>query len=403
MSNILNPTALESLRQREREAAEDYAAWQIAQKEWEKAGANPNDPKFEAVLRLKDAYELTAYRTEELQRQMGLYRGSMLPIPGDGFDASDKLVSFFQENKDRMGPSGGKTIPSLIELALSQPASGFQAALDGGNLGVKGRPVQLFSELPRRPLSILDLIPLAGTLDELAGTVLEYFKVTTRTNLAAAVAKLGAKPESVLTVSRESTTLFKYAHISEQVPQEFLVGQSGGALKSFIETDMAMSVMEAFETACISGGGTTTVDGITHVSGTLTQPSSGDPLVDIRRAVTQLNLANIAADAIVLHPNDAETIDLQIDGDGNYYLGGPLGENPTRLWRIPVFVSTGLTEGTAIVGAFRDGMVRWSGISQVEWVRLNDDAKYNAYRLVAEAGAGAAVVRPGNFVKVTIP
>jgi hypothetical protein len=42
------------------------------------------------------------------------------------------------------------------------------------------------------------------------------------------------------------------------------------------------------------------------------------------------------------------------------------------------------------------------GLSMVQWGQINTDFQYNNHRLVAEAGAAAAVTRPANFCLITI-
>jgi len=58
-------------------------------------------------------------------------------------------------------------------------------------------------------------------------------------------------------------------------------------------------------------------------------------------------------DAIVAHPNDWEPIRLTRTIDGIYILGSPTDVGPRILWGLPVTVTTSITEGTGLVGAFK--------------------------------------------------
>ncbi|HML99065.1 MAG TPA: phage major capsid protein [Tepidiformaceae bacterium] len=404
------------LRAAEREAAEAYAAVDGILKEMAGFDGNPlADAKLNARLEAAQReHAAAAARADQLRQQLarGLPAGAVagadflgpgrgLPGGGSGSGAARELAEHFAQNPEAANaPSGAKVVSSLIETALARPVhDGYRAALDGGNLGAFTLNATTWADLPRRRLSVLDLIPVAGAVEGLGGEKVQYFKTTVRTNNAATVAALAEKPESVLTITREETTMWTYAHISEQVPLQFLMTPSG--LQQFLEQDMAASVLEAHEADILAGTGTTEVDGILSVAGTLTQPSTGDPLGDIRRGLTQLNNVNIVPDALVLNPADAERLDLETDAEGQYHTGGPLSESSPRLWRTPIVVTTGLPAGTAILGNFALGAIRWTGLSRLEWGRINTDLRYNAVRLVAEVAASAAVTRPGAFVKVS--
>ncbi len=387
----LHPQGNRGVRRQTRADSKLWARFEAAEQEFGAASAKVDG------MKLKLGHEIAArggqLGNSEFSGQLAIHNGAS--------GAAKELADYLAANPEAANaPSGAKVVSSLIESALSRPVNdGFRAALDGGSLGARTYNAADWVDLPRRRLSVLDLIPIGGEVQGLGGEKLQYFKTTVRTNNAATVAALAEKPESVLTVSREETDLWTYAHISEQVPLQFLYAASG--LQEYIEQDMGMSVLEAHEADILSGTGTTEIDGITNVAGTLTQASTGDPFRDIRKGLTQLQNANIIPDALVLNPTDAERLDLETDAEGQYHMGGPLAEAAPRLWRVPIIVTTGLTAGTAILGNFRLGAVRWVGVSRIEWGRINTDFQYNALRLVAEVGASAAVCRPGAFVKVS--
>lgn len=422
MSNTAaSKVTLDQIRETEKTAGELWAALEKKRGHLLKAGIDVFDPANRAqaddLLDLQASFDSASRHADVLKRQYGAQNGFELgsaeAFKAAGFGAvapgmraplepaNFAFSEFCRTSPEAIAqPSGSATVGNLVNLALSRPHGGFRAALDGGSLGVATMAPSVWSDLPRRALSVLDLVPVVGEVQDLGGAKLQYFKTTVRTNNAAVTAALAEKPSSVLTVKREETEMFTYAHISEQVPQQYLLAADG--LGRYLELDMAASVTEAFEADCLSGNGSSKPDGITNVSGTLTQASSGDQVADVRKGITQLQTANVVADAVVVNPSDLETLDLSSDADGQYYLGGPLGDDTPRLWRLPVIASTGLSSGTAIVGGFRTGAVRWNGISRIEWGRINTDFQYNALRLVAEAGLGFAVCRPGNFCLVTI-
>lgn len=362
---------------------------------------------FTAFLAHETQYQNAA---ENYRRSLGgsNVAGALFPgdIGGRGTAPTSGLTATLRDNPElARQPQGAIKTPNIIEAALARP-TGFGMAIDGGSLGARRVQPSFIADMPRRRLSILDYIPKGPDVDDLGGTVLEYFRVDTRTNAAAVVAAGAEKPESALTVSRQNTSLYKYAHISEAIPQEFLIGKAatwgGTGLQSFVEVDMAMSVMESFETDCLSGDGSGKPDGITHIANTGATASTGDPIADIRRAIGSLEAQNIAPDLIVVSIEDSQKLDLETDGQGRYHLGGPLDPEGSRIWRLPVVPTTGLAEGEAVVGAFGIGCVRWMGYSLLSWGTINDDHQHNQLRLVAEAGCGFAVVRPACFNIVAI-
>jgi len=370
----------------------------------------------EEAARLAEEHMVIAAEVADLKRSLGLAAPpldangrSPLPVPGGSGRSGTRIAEIFRDNPQLpQQPTGAVRLgQNLVDVALGRPAGGgYQAAVAGSGMGTRVFPPEVAVGLPRRRLSVIDRIPLAGEIDALGSVTIEFFRVTARTNLAAVVDPLGEKPASVFTLERANTTLRKYATLSEQVATEYLVGNAvtwgSTGLQDLLENDLAQDVLEAFEADCLSGDGSGKPDGLTHISGTSSTASTGDPIADLRTGIATLQAASVEPDAIVVNTADLRKLDLEQTGDGSYLLGGPTSDGPSRVWRTPIIASNGLTAGTAIVGSFATGMLRWSGISMLSWGPVGDDFKYNALRLVAEAGLAAAVVRPSAFNLVTI-
>lgn len=74
----------------------------------------------------------------------------------------------------------------------------------------------------------------------------------------------------------------------------------------------------------------------------------------LRRAITQLQLANYFPTGIILHPSDWEEIDLNKDTQLRYILAGsPQGVNSRTLWGVPVMVSNEMVSTEFLIGDFR--------------------------------------------------
>lgn len=123
--------------------------------------------------------------------------------------------------------------------------------------------------------------------------------------------------------------------------------------------------------------------------------------------------SRLRADAIVLNPTDYQTLLLAKDGNLQYLLGGPAyapygnsGYNDSvPIWGLRVIQSTGVSAGTALVGAFRTGSSvvtkRGSGL-RVEVSNSNeDDFVHNLVTVRIEERLVGLVRQPSAFVKIT--
>ncbi len=130
---------------------------------------------------------------------------------------------------------------------------------------------------------------------------------------------------------------------------------------------------------------------------------------DIADAILQAAMdvqaqTGFAADAIAMNPADWYTLRVGKYNNGTYYGGGYFGEQSIpNLWGIPVCVSSSITSGTVVVGAFKTcaSVVTNGGVS-VEAVNTNeDDFVKNLMTIRAEERLALAVRRPAGFKKLT--
>ena len=110
------------------------------------------------------------------------------------------------------------------------------------------------------------------------------------------------------------------------------------------------------------------------------------------------------ADAIAMNPADWYILRTGKYNNGTYYGGGYFGaQDIPNIWGIPVCVSSSVTSGTVIVGAFKTcaSVVTNGGVS-VEAVNTNeDDFVKNLMTIRAEERLALAVRRPTGFKKLT--
>ena len=114
--------------------------------------------------------------------------------------------------------------------------------------------------------------------------------------------------------------------------------------------------------------------------------------------------SGFAADAIVINPADWYSLRVAKDGEARYYGGGFFGaQNIPNLWGIPVCVTTAVSAGTIIVGAFKTcGSVVQSGGIGIDATNTDqDDFVKNLMTIRAEERLALAVRRPKGFKIIT--
>ncbi len=137
-----------------------------------------------------------------------------------------------------------------------------------------------------------------------------------------------------------------------------------------------------------------------------TAASTATAIADlILDAAMDVQLASgFAADAIMINPADWYSLRIAKDGESRYYGGGFFGAQSTPdLWGIPVCVTTAVTAGKIVVGAFKAcGSVVQNGGVGVEATNTNeDDFVKNLMTIRAEERLALAVRRPAGFKVLT--
>ena len=266
---------------------------------------------------------------------------------------------------------------------------------------------------PMRTRRVRDLFPVRTT----TAAVIEYFRMTGFTNMAAAVpersgspAVFASKPQSSFTFLGEQAPVRTLAHW-EAAHRNVLADEP--QLRSIIDNELMYGLRLEEDDQILNGDGSgENLTGVLQTSGIQTYDwSSGatTPVPDskadaIRRAATLAFLAYYEPTGVVLHPNDWEDIELSKDENGQYLVAVSvaLGGQP-RLWRMPVVDTPAITEGTALVGAFGTGAQLYD--REQASIRISEQhADFfvrNAIVILAEQRLALAVKRPEAFVAVT--
>lgn len=322
---------------------------------------------------------------------------------GQSFVESPQYKTMVQNGLDRSQPHNVKA----QYVGSGSDVSGTDGEY-GGHLVVVDRMRQVFDKAPLRPRRVLDIIGKNTTNSDRV----EYAVITTKTNNAATVPErnaggtdFGTKPQSELKFDLVEETVRTVAHwipVSRQALQD--APQLRGLINTFLGDGLELKV----EDLLISGTGTNEIKGILNYAiQERVHASSGrgfsanDNIIDsLRRAITDINVSFYRADTILLHPYQAETIDLLKDEDKNYMtVFDPLQQ---RLLRLPVVETQALSDGTAIVGNFAQGCMFWDRLmTEIRIGEPNDFFIKNAVAVLAELRCAFGVIWEDMFEKVT--
>ena len=299
------------------------------------------------------------------------------------------------------GYTPGTGRPKAVVTGASATSGG--ALVDSDFLGLVDEGTH------ERPLTVLDVLTRGQTDSD----TVEYVRVTSATNNAAPVPEAstagaipdpdsentaGVKPESALALARISTPVVTIAH---WIPATKRALSDAGQVRTLIDAFLRYGLFEELEDQIVNGDGSgENFTGILNTSGVQSQAWDTDILTTTRKAKTKVRLVGrSAANAYMLHPNDAETLDLLKDNEGRFYFGGPADDGIQRLWRLPVVESEAVPEGTGIVADWRRAVL-WDR-EQAAVSATDSHADFfirNLVAILAELRAAFGITRPTAFV-----
>lgn len=261
---------------------------------------------------------------------------------------------------------------------------------------------------PDIPLLVADLLDNQTS----SGQTLEYVRDTSGPatapaagwNAAAVVAEGQNKPQSDFSFELVSTSMKTVAHwvaITRQAADD------EGQLTGYINGRLTYGLRYVLDGQILNGNGTTEVQGIRTTAGIGTyQPGVGNTegkLIALRRARTVAELAMYPPDAVILHPEDWEDIELDQDDQGQFrVVPNVQGSAVMRLWGLTVVSTVAMTAGRALIGGFKMGATLWTrqGITLLATDSHADFFIANTLVLLAEMRANVAVHTPKAFVDV---
>ena len=345
--------------------------------------------------------QISQFQTEQGERQAhtisnGADSNRRVLSLGDQFVASDVYKNDIKGKKRMRGWTSGEI---ELEGGIRAATLTTDSASGGDLITPNYRPG--ITEILFQRLTVADLLA-SGTTDS---PTIYYMKETTATNAAATVAEGAAKPESTLVFDAVTDSLKK---IATWLPVSDEMLDDVAQIRSYIDQRLRFFIEQQEEAQLLNGDGTgTNLTGLRNRVGLATDVARGtDSNADaiFKQIMAITTTAFVMPDGIIMHPTNWQAVALLKDTTGAYLGAGPFGAPQTpRLWGLPVVVTTAITAGVALVGAFKMGaqVFRNGGIT-VE--SSNSHASYfttNLTAIRAEERVALAVYRPGAFGEVT--
>lgn len=317
----------------------------------------------------------------------------------------------------RVPDSGGLVSPPVAMPALLKSLLGRKELITGLSDASAGGFVEtdytrLLAEIGRHPLVLRDLIDVRTTTSDLVHFVRQTVQVTQATTVpeanvteySGATGEIsGEKPEGILRWTPVTTPV---KTIAVWIPATRRALSDVAQLRGLIDSELRADCDEELESQMMTGNNIgENFQGVLNTPGVLTQAFNTDMLVTIRQAKTTLAVTGRERmpTGIVMHPNDAEALDLLRDGNNNFYFGGPIDGGVQRVWRVPVIESVFMTEGQSVMGNWRRATL-WD--REDSTIRVSDSHEdffiRNMIAILCELRAAWALIRPPSFIIIDL-
>ena len=289
------------------------------------------------------AIEKGRQRASELSAEFNQPAAGIVHPKGSGKPEVKTFGDLFCESIACKQKGAEVTIPINLKTTMTASAGWDPEALRIGRV----------EEYPLRRISVMDVYPQYTTTFD----TIKYMKETTHTNNAAEAAEAAVMGEAALALTETSDVVEKVA-VWLPVTDEQLDDVAG--LSSYINNRLTYMLKSRIDSQLLEGNGSTpNLWGASNLGSVQTQALGGDPVPDaIFKAMTKVRGTSAGTgfaepSAIVLHPNDWQSVRLLRTADGIYVYGNPTERGPDTLWGVPVLVTSAKTENTGLVGDFQ--------------------------------------------------
>jgi HK97 family phage major capsid protein len=336
-----------------------------AREELNKRNDEVNGLKGE-IVELEKAAEILNKTKADIEQYEKLEKGF---FPGDG-RATDRAKKASQEAEKALNLTIGelfvasKGYKDYDHNRKEGPTANFEVKTvfqeTTANSGTVGYAPQIIRngvivEIPQYKPKMYQVIQ-QGTTNLNA---IMYQQETTNTNGAVFVHEDDGTAGESAFVLQDVTEPVKKVRVTLPVSDDML--EDAPYMMSFINGRLMSQLGRTIDTALISGNGSgDNLQGLLNRSGIQTSTvaalaGAGNNVDALHKAMTQIMVnSQYDPNAAVLHPLNWETILLTKSADGVYLYGDPYTVRPNRIWGIDVVVTQGISQGTALIGAFQD-------------------------------------------------
>jgi HK97 family phage major capsid protein len=280
-------------------------------------------------------------------------------------------------------------------------------------------------QIPSEQLTVADLLPN----NTATSPQIQFFRERLATNNAAGVAEAAGKPESVLDFNADTAALTK---IATYLPVTDEMLEDAPAIQTYINSRLAMFIKTEEEQQILRGVGSSSneVEGFIDnfaLNGVGSATVTGTAVANKGTAIygdflavmnNQRGSSQLDPTALIVHPSMFGTLINRFDTAGQYYGGGPLSpglygggrnvesnrlsQGAVTLWGVPLYVTTQVGVGTALLGNFSQGAALWrkGGISVSASNSHSDFFKKNLTAIRAEERVALTVYRPEAFTVI---
>ena len=339
--------------------------------------------------------------------------GSQVIAPGDGSVSSIGLppgTAFVQSAgyKRIADPAtrGSRWSSGAIELPLQTKATLLEGDLDNPAAGAALAQPDVQSGIQpilTQPPTVADLIATTQTTSNRVRVIQE---TTADPGAIGTVAEGGTKPEATLEFDEVDEPVRKIASFLP-ISDEMLADAPG--IQAYLDARLSLFVRQEEENQLLNatGSGTDLVGLLDRVPGAndgvysdADTPNAAD---HVYAAIAAAEASYLPSDGIVINPADWAELRLLKDDNLNYIGGSPFsntGSNPGEsLWGKRVIVTTSISSGIALVGAFATGaqLFRRGGLTVEASNSHESFFQKDLVAIRAETRLALGVLRPEAF------
>jgi HK97 family phage major capsid protein len=288
-----------------------------------------------------------------------------------------------------------KSFHSLERKSVTQLTSASNSA---GDLVRAMRQPEIVESTGRRVDHIRSMLTVTPNTDG----VVEYVEEIFVNNAAAQTAELAAKAESQLTFDLKQKSFMTVAHFVTSSRQ---VLRNAAMLRNRIDNALIWGILAKEDHYLLYGTGLNgEIEGF-MVNGNVQDighKATGKTELDhLRRSIALARVAEYPVNAILLHPNNWADIELLKGTDDRYLWVNVNDGGIPRIWRVPIFENTAITEDDFLVGNFQLGCNMWEDESaNIRIAEQHADLFIkNGVVILGEERVTLTIERPQAFVK----